>query len=128
MKFFHKYIVWFYVSLLVLGCVFYLLTSKYQNVALFYVTFILFVLGVLLLCYASWFKVVQIYKDYIYKTPQERFEIEERKATEIGFLQDYEASEKFKKRIYRKSLITNMCLGIVSLFVLIYLIVRLING
>ena len=69
-------------------------------------------------------KIFKIYKDYIYLSPQERQEIEYRKKYELGYFASYEEEKKFKKSLYIKSLIFNIIVGIISLFVIIYAIVR----
>lgn len=125
MKFFNKYINYFYISFFVLGCVLYLFFRANPSIVLMYFVFAFFIIGLLLLSYASWYKVYRIYRDYIYKSRQEKQEIAYRKQYEIGFAVAYEEEKKFKKSIYKKSQIINLCLGLVSVFVIIYMIVRM---
>ncbi len=124
MSFFHKHINWFYIVPLIIGCVFYLILRSVQTSIIAYFAFGFFLLGLIMLCYASWYKVFKIYKDYIYLSPQVRQEIEYRKKYELGYFASYEEEKKFKKSLYIKSLIFNIIVGIISLFVIIYAIVR----
>ena len=125
MKFFHRHIIFFYMIPLIIGCIFYLVCRTTANITLLYFALGFFMLGILILCYASWFKVIEIYKDYIYETPQQRIENKYRSATEIGFAEELKEEKKYKRTYYKKSQILNISLGIVSAFLLIYIIVRL---
>ena len=125
MRFFHKYIIYFYITPLVIGSIFYLVYRSTGSITILYLSLGLFMLGIALLCYASWFKVIQIYRDFIYESPELRAEIKYRCATELGFEAEYKEEKKFKKTYYKKSQIINIALGIVSTFLLIYIIVRL---
>lgn len=125
MSFFHKHIIYFYMVPLVIGSIFYLIFRSTLSIAILYISLAFFLLGLMLLCYASWFKVVEIYKDFIYEPRAVREEIKYRRATEFGFDEAYKEEKKYKRTFYKKSQITNICLGVVSAFLIIYVIVGL---
>lgn len=126
MKFFHEHIIFFYAVPFVIGSIFYLIFRSTANVVLLNIAVPFFCLGLIMWCYASWYKVVQIYRDFIYETPEQRQINKYRMATEIGFEMEYKEEKKYKKSIYKKSQIMYICMGLVSSFLIIYVLVRIV--
>ena len=127
MKFFHKHLRLFYIIPFCMGIAGYMIGYFLKAGVLLIISLVLFLISLAFFAYENWRKAISIYFNFIFISSKEKYEIKARIIQDANFAEEYELERSYKKRIYLKSFITAMLLGLASTGIFVILVLNLVG-
>lgn len=122
MRFFHKYIEYFYAIPFCLSILFFILAKNLKNDVFVYIFCVFCGLAILVFSYNCLRKIFDIYKTFIYVPLKEKILIKMRMQEDEFFKEEYMQEKKYKRGLYRATLIKNIFYLLFAFFVVLFVL------